>query len=103
MNAQRFLYVIDGISTWTGKAAAWLIIALMSLVCVEVYVGERMLIASQKLAQPQRIRRVARAHQNDAALPSTDQFQPAQNENPARLLAQAIERLHHFAQLDLCL
>jgi TRAP-type mannitol/chloroaromatic compound transport system permease small subunit len=37
MNAQRFLYVIDGISTWTGKAAAWLIIALMSLVCVEVF------------------------------------------------------------------
>jgi TRAP-type mannitol/chloroaromatic compound transport system permease small subunit len=37
MNAQRFLYIIDGISMWTGKAAAWLIIALMSLVCVEVF------------------------------------------------------------------
>jgi TRAP-type mannitol/chloroaromatic compound transport system permease small subunit len=37
MNAQRFLYMIDGISTWTGKAAAWLIVALMSLVCVEVF------------------------------------------------------------------
>ena len=37
MNAQRFLYMIDGLSTWTGKAAAWLIIALMSLVCVEVF------------------------------------------------------------------
>jgi TRAP-type mannitol/chloroaromatic compound transport system permease small subunit len=37
MNAQRFLYVIDGIGTWTGKTAAWLIIALMSLVCVEVF------------------------------------------------------------------
>jgi len=37
MNAQRFLYLIDGISTWTGKAAAWLIIGLMSLVCVEVF------------------------------------------------------------------
>ena len=37
MNAQRFLYVIDGISTWTGKAVAWLIIALMGLVCVEVF------------------------------------------------------------------
>jgi len=37
MNAQRFLYMIDGISTWTGKAVAWLIIALMSLVCVEVF------------------------------------------------------------------
>jgi TRAP-type mannitol/chloroaromatic compound transport system permease small subunit len=36
MNAQRFLYAIDGISTWTGKAAAWLIIGLMALVCVEV-------------------------------------------------------------------
>ena len=37
MNAQRFLYAIDGISTWTGKAAAWLIIGLMALVCVEVF------------------------------------------------------------------
>src|ERR1700753_117724 len=37
MNAQRFLYSVHGIRTWTGKAAAWLIIALMSLVCVEVF------------------------------------------------------------------
>jgi TRAP-type mannitol/chloroaromatic compound transport system permease small subunit len=37
MNAQRFLYAIDGISTWTGKAAGWLIIGLMALVCVEVF------------------------------------------------------------------
>jgi TRAP-type mannitol/chloroaromatic compound transport system permease small subunit len=37
MNAQRFLYMIDGISTWAGKAAAWLVVALMGLVCVEVF------------------------------------------------------------------
>src|SRR6201991_3535144 len=37
MTAQRLLYTIDGISTWTGKIAAWLIIALMGLVCVEVF------------------------------------------------------------------
>jgi len=37
MNAQRFLYTIDGISTWFGKAAAWLIIGLMTVVCVEVF------------------------------------------------------------------
>jgi len=37
MNTQRFLYAIDGISTWVGKAAAWLIIALMTMVCVEVF------------------------------------------------------------------
>jgi TRAP-type mannitol/chloroaromatic compound transport system permease small subunit len=37
MNVQRFLYVIDGISTWVGKAAAWLIILLMTVVCVEVF------------------------------------------------------------------
>jgi TRAP-type mannitol/chloroaromatic compound transport system permease small subunit len=37
MNAQRVLHTIDGISTWTGKAAAWLIIALMTLVCAEVF------------------------------------------------------------------
>ncbi len=37
MSAQRVLHTIDGISTWTGKAAAWLIIALMTLVCAEVF------------------------------------------------------------------
>jgi TRAP-type mannitol/chloroaromatic compound transport system permease small subunit len=37
MNAQRFLHTIDGISTWTGKAAAWLIVGLMALVCAEVF------------------------------------------------------------------
>ena len=26
MSVQRFLYMIDGISTWLGKAASWLII-----------------------------------------------------------------------------
>ena len=36
MNVQRFLHTVDGITTWVGKAAAWLIIALMALVCVEV-------------------------------------------------------------------
>lgn len=37
MNVQRFLHTIDGISTWVGKAAAWLIVALMAVVCVEVF------------------------------------------------------------------
>jgi len=37
MNVQRFLHTIDAISTWVGKAAAWLIIGLMTLVCVEVF------------------------------------------------------------------
>jgi TRAP-type mannitol/chloroaromatic compound transport system permease small subunit len=37
MSAQRFLFTIDAISTWVGKAAAWLIIGLMTLVCVEVF------------------------------------------------------------------
>ena len=37
MNAQRFLHTIDGISTFAGKAAAWLIMGLMALVCVEVF------------------------------------------------------------------
>lgn len=36
MTVKRFLHTIDGISTWIGKAAAWLIIGLMLLVCVEV-------------------------------------------------------------------
>src|SRR5215211_3064332 len=37
MDAQRLLYAIDGISTWFGKLAAWLIIALMTVVCIEVF------------------------------------------------------------------
>jgi TRAP-type mannitol/chloroaromatic compound transport system permease small subunit len=37
MTVQKFLHVVDGISTWVGKAAAWLIIVLMTVVCVEVF------------------------------------------------------------------
>src|SRR5262252_9629552 len=37
MSVQTFLHTIDAISTWVGKAAAWLIIGLMTLVCVEVF------------------------------------------------------------------
>jgi len=37
MNVQSFLHTVDGISTWVGKAAAWLIIVLMTVVCVEVF------------------------------------------------------------------
>ena len=37
MSVQRFLHTIDGISTWVGKACAWLIVGLMLLVCAEVF------------------------------------------------------------------
>src|ERR1044071_909967 len=37
MDVEKFLHAIDGISTWVGKTAAWLIIGLMTLVCVEVF------------------------------------------------------------------
>jgi TRAP-type mannitol/chloroaromatic compound transport system permease small subunit len=37
MSAQRVLHTIDGISTAAGKAAAWLIVGLMVLVCAEVF------------------------------------------------------------------
>ena len=37
MTAERFLQSIDGISTFAGKAAAWLILGLMGLVCAEVF------------------------------------------------------------------
>ena len=37
MTVQKFLHTIDEISTWAGKTAAWLIIVLMSVVCVEVF------------------------------------------------------------------
>src|SRR5215510_4516639 len=34
---QNVLYTIDAISTWVGKLAAWMIIALMTVVCIEVF------------------------------------------------------------------
>src|SRR5689334_24815487 len=34
---QKLLLVIDEISTWAGKACAWLIMLLMSVVCIEVF------------------------------------------------------------------
>lgn len=37
MNVQRLLHTADAISTWVGKAFAWLIVALMLLVCAEVF------------------------------------------------------------------
>ena len=37
MRIQQLLHTADRISTWVGKAAAWLIVALMLLVCVEVF------------------------------------------------------------------
>ncbi|WP_232627963.1 TRAP transporter small permease subunit [Methylobacterium sp. Leaf118] len=36
MSVQRFLHAVDALSTWVGKAAAWLIIGLMVLICLEV-------------------------------------------------------------------
>ena len=37
MTAERILHGIDALSTWVGKAASWLIIGLMLLVCGEVF------------------------------------------------------------------
>jgi len=37
MHVQKLLHTIDGISTWVGKTAAWLIVALMLVVCIEVF------------------------------------------------------------------
>ena len=37
MKVQNFLLTADHISTWTGKATAWLIMVLMSAVCIEVF------------------------------------------------------------------
>lgn len=36
MRVERFLHAVDSLTTWVGKAAAWLIVGLMGLVCVEV-------------------------------------------------------------------
>ncbi|SFN07671.1 TRAP transporter small permease subunit [Variovorax sp. OV329] len=37
MNTQRILHFADHLSTWVGKAFAWLIVALMVVVCAEVF------------------------------------------------------------------
>jgi len=37
MKVQAFLYWIDSISTWIGKAFAWMILILMLYVCAEVF------------------------------------------------------------------
>jgi TRAP-type mannitol/chloroaromatic compound transport system permease large subunit len=37
MSLQTFLHTIDRISTWVGKATAWLMVVLMIVVCVEVF------------------------------------------------------------------
>jgi TRAP-type mannitol/chloroaromatic compound transport system permease small subunit len=37
MNVQGVLHAIDGLSTWVGKAFSWLIVVLMTVVCVEVF------------------------------------------------------------------
>jgi TRAP-type mannitol/chloroaromatic compound transport system permease small subunit len=37
MTVEKFLHTIDEISTWVGKAAAWLMILLMLVVCGEVF------------------------------------------------------------------
>jgi len=37
MNTQQLLHAADRLSTWVGKAFAWLIVALMLVVCIEVF------------------------------------------------------------------
>ncbi|HEX9461883.1 MAG TPA: TRAP transporter small permease subunit [Alphaproteobacteria bacterium] len=37
MNVQKFLYRIDRLSDWSGKAFSWLILVLTLVVCVEVF------------------------------------------------------------------
>ncbi len=37
MRVQNMLLIIDRISTWAGKATAWLILVLMFAVCIEVF------------------------------------------------------------------
>ena len=37
MNIQKFLNLADHLSTWVGKAFAWLIVALMCMVVIEVF------------------------------------------------------------------
>jgi len=37
MNTQRLLHAVDTFSTWVGKTAAWLIVLLTVVVCMEVF------------------------------------------------------------------
>src|SRR6266481_7543534 len=70
------------------SANSWIEKFLRSLVRVEIDVRVRMFIPGQKLAQAQRVGRVARTHQDDVALAGSNEFQPAQDEGPHKNLAQ---------------
>lgn len=37
MTVQSFLFGVDKVSTWVGKAVSWLIVLLMLVICVEVF------------------------------------------------------------------
>ena len=37
MNVIKFLHTVDEVNTWIGKTFAWLIVALMLMVCIEVF------------------------------------------------------------------
>ena len=37
MQVQKLLLLSDRLSTWIGKAFAWLIVGLMLVVCIEVF------------------------------------------------------------------
>jgi len=37
MQVQRFLLLVDHVSTWAGKTASWIILLLMAAVCLEVF------------------------------------------------------------------
>jgi len=37
MTVQRFLFFVDSVSTWAGKAFSWIIILLTAAVCIEVF------------------------------------------------------------------
>jgi TRAP-type mannitol/chloroaromatic compound transport system permease small subunit len=37
MTVEKLLHTVDGVSTWVGKLFAWFMIALMLVVCIEVF------------------------------------------------------------------
>src|SRR6202007_1154791 len=61
---------------------------LRCLVRIEIHVGVGMSVAAEKLAQHQRVGRVARAHQNKVPLAAIDQFYAPQDEGAHENLAE---------------
>ena len=69
MNVQKFLFAVDHVSTWAGKAASWLIMALMATVCIEVF--KRYLLNAPTAWIDRKSTRLNSSHTDISRMPSS--------------------------------